>query len=154
MIRAEVLRQIFPYVRQAFLLIGVGVYIASLWFPLFPGWPGWGALLLGWLEILAWRDVGPFVATAWLANPLLFVAWWYGRSIAPRIARVSACLALIFALSYVQFGVTVVTDEAGQGGESPGWSTAFRLWISSMAITLIWTLMPTERREPTEVPRD
>jgi len=56
------------------------------------GWPGWELLAFGWLETPAVATVGPFVAFAWFANPLLFVTWALVLGARHRPAISSACL--------------------------------------------------------------
>jgi hypothetical protein len=62
-----------PFVRNLFLLVSICLYLTSLFFEAIPGTRGITVLLMGWMEFFAFKTVGPFVAFAWLANPLLLL---------------------------------------------------------------------------------
>jgi hypothetical protein len=89
--------------------------------------PCWGLLLIGWLGVFD----GMF---AWLANPLLLVAWVFtavGRS---RTSAVScAIVALGFSLSFLVHN-DILTDEGG--GRSAITEYGWGYWLWNMSIVL------------------
>lgn len=102
---------------RVLVVLSVCMFLASM--PLeaiATGWPGWGVLLLGWLEPLCIQQVGPFVAFGWLANPLLFAAWLATLVGERRLALACAGTGLVVG-ALVLLGHRVVHSE--DGGASP-----------------------------------
>ena len=75
-----------------YIVPSVILYVVCLAFEVFPGWPGVGILMIGWLA------VGQTAAnTLWLANPILFIAWF---------ARRHTVLAMILSLIALGLGIS------------------------------------------------
>lgn len=110
-------------------------------------WPGYAILLFGALAL------GDNPANlAWLANPLLLVAWiatWLGRR---ALAVIAGLAALALAVSFF-FAGTVITNEAGIANPVTGMRLGYWLWLASGAMASVAALLagkpPTNRtREP------
>lgn len=89
---------------------------------------GLGALLVGFLGILFEGGA----AIAWLANPLIIIAWvlpirWIG------IKFISGCIAIFFALYFLTFD-EILKNEAGHMGTITGYASGYWFWTSSMII--------------------
>ena len=57
--------------RRVLVLVSLSLWVASLFFTAVAGSSGLATLAFGWMEVFCVGIVGPFVAFAWLANPLL-----------------------------------------------------------------------------------
>lgn len=86
-----------------------------------------GLLLVGWLGMFD----GVF---AWLANPMLVLAWaaiWFPRL---RFASlIGALIALLFALSFLLHH-DIMANEAGGRAAITGYGWGYWLWIGSMLV--------------------
>jgi hypothetical protein len=113
------------------------------------GWPGYGVLLLGWIESFDVLEVGPFVAFAWFANPLYLVAvvlTVMGRYLyAVRSAVLAACFSASFLL-----GSKVVVAEAGGANELVSYALGYWLWLGSILTICVsaWAGLIEKRDEP------
>jgi hypothetical protein len=101
------------------LVVALALYVASMFLPTFcrearscNDWPGYSALLLGWFEVFLAKDVGPFVALAWLANPFFIVAAVMLALQKYRPAVLWSLLALILSALF-RLGTKVVANEGG-----------------------------------------
>lgn len=91
------------------------------------------AFLIGWLAMLA--NGG---ATAWLANPLLIIAWiLFARN--KKAAWILALVALLLCLSFLNFHV-IIEDEAGHYNPILKVRIGYWLWLSSAAFTFLGSL--------------
>jgi len=124
------------------LALSAVVYLASLTCPQAfcvsgncTAWPGYGALLFGWLTVgQCWAN------STWLANPLLLLAWILivlGRRIP---AAVSAVAALAVSASFLAADKVIVND-GGFELMMTGVRLAYWLWLVSMAIALVAALL-------------
>ena len=128
-------------VYMSLFALGTMTYIFSMILEVFPGWPGFGVLLMGWIQVLSVGDQGPFVAFAWLANPLVIVAWILSFQRKNKAAIASAGSALVLSISFL-LGRHVMTDEAGIGGYSPQQhGPAYDFWLASIAIAFFATIV-------------
>jgi len=137
-------------IRYILLLVGVVLYVASLASEAVTGYGGYFILLFGWAEVGALREVGPAVALAWYANPLLWVAWFLGtvdNTRAREAGRILACMAAFLGLSYIIFGNKVVTNESGMASTLVTSTTGYQLWIASILFATARAFLPSGKRE-------
>ena len=129
--------------RLAHFVLGLslGVYIVCLVPESFcveglcDEWPGYGILLTGFLAVpLSWANA------AWLANPLLFLAW-VAAGLGWRMPAVALSVAAVALSGSFMFADTVVTNEAGLAYPITGLRLGYWLWLSSMAIALVGALL-------------
>lgn len=98
--------------------------LAPAWVANDDPWPGWGALLMGPIGV-------PLGYVAWLANPLLWYAWFAtARGLHSR-AVVSAIFAIVLALSFL-LHQTIPVGSSGEFAFSIRYG--FGLWLISMAL--------------------
>jgi len=94
--------------------------------------------MFGWMEVRALRMVGPFVALAWFANPLLLMTWVLG-TFANRRARnaavVAGALACSLCVGYVVFG-RIAVDGSGIPRNAVHWTTGYGLWLTAIMTAL------------------
>jgi hypothetical protein len=132
-----------PVLVRTALVGAIALYVASLFLPTFcrtagacNDWPGFSVLLIGWFEVLLARDVGPFVALAWLANPL-FVAAVVTLSLGKyRPAMLWSLSALLLGVLF-HFGTKVVANEGGVANAIIGYGSGYWLWVTSFAVLCI-----------------
>ena len=130
-------------VAGAMQVASVLAFLASMFLSVLPGWPGFGVLLMGWMEIPAVVEVGPFVAFSWLANPLLALVWVLFYLKLYRIASVIGALAFVFGLGCL-LGSKVVANEAGIVGSlelGPGYFA----WVISIATAFIGAVLGRDK---------
>ena len=120
--------------------VGLLFYFVALFLPAFclehkscSDWPGFDVLAAGWIEALFVRDVGPFVAFAWYANPvfaaatiLLFRKRYYA-------ATVCAVLATLMAATFL-LGKKVLVSESGDASAIRDYGIGYLIWLMSMAM--------------------
>jgi len=108
------------------------------------GWPGYGVLLFGWIELLCLQQVGPFVAFGWLANPLLFAAWLATLVGKRRPALAYAGAGLVLG-ALVLLGRRVVYSE--DGGSSPlEHGPGYWCWLVALMLGVVGAgLVPKKR---------
>ena len=111
------------------------------------GWPGWGVLFMGWLEPLALPSVGPLVAFAWYANPLVVLAWLFGLACRRKEAIWCAAGATLLSSAFL-CGNRVDTSEAGVAHEITGYAGGYWLWLASAWLALSSTLLIPARKAP------
>lgn len=145
-------------VSLRWLLLGISVisYLLSLTQDTFcsggscHGWPGWGVLVMGWLEPVSLAAVGPFVAFAWYANPLLVASWICCGPVRWRTG--SICLAALACLlsSLFLLGNRVDTSEACISHEITGYAAGYWLWMFSSWLALLsaFLVRAPENRKP------
>jgi hypothetical protein len=95
-----------PSVRNLLLLLSMVLCVTSLFFEAIPGTRGITVLLMGWMEFVALSTVGPFVAFAWLVNPLLLLVLALDSfPIRPfrYVAKVLAIMAAVLSIGYIFF---------------------------------------------------
>ena len=90
------------------------------------------ALLTGWLALFS----SP-AGTAWVANPLLVLSWFFiSRNI--RKALIASILATAASASFLLFG-EIISDEAGHTSEIIGYGSGYWLWLISCCSFMIGT---------------
>ncbi|WP_155631104.1 hypothetical protein [Burkholderia cepacia] len=105
-----------PMGRAATVLLAISVVlylVAMFTAPFRTGAPdphpwadGWQVLLTGWMGLF-------FGIFAWLANPLVFAAWWLIAKRRRTQALALAVLALLFGLSFLTQHRIVVNEAGG-----------------------------------------
>ena len=109
------------------LALSVALYVPSLVLSPFGAYPGWCALLFGWLGIF-----NVLSSVCWLANPLLMLAWAaIGSRQPPRWCFLAAATALVLGGSFL----LMRTALAGEGPPAPigPLRIGYWLWLASMA---------------------
>jgi hypothetical protein len=129
------------------LAVALALYVASMFLPTFcrqagacNDSPGYSALLIGWFEVFLAKDVGPFVALAWLANPLFIAAAVMLALQKYRPAALCSLLALLLGALF-QFGTNVVANEGGVANTIVGYGSGYWIWLSSTAVLCIACLI-------------
>lgn len=124
-------RGVFVGISLALFLISLVLHCFYIDRPDPAAWaPGIALLLVGWLGMFD----GIF---AWLANPLLLLAWtaiWFPRL---RFASFAcALLALLFALSFLLHD-DIMADEGGGRAAITEYSWGYWIWLSSISTMVI-----------------
>ena len=126
--------------RQTVLFLIPLIYSVSFFLPVFDDSPGWQVFLLGiWGCILAPLTVldglskvhlGLFISYAWLANPLLGIAYvkLFGKS--PGRAGKLAVWALVAAAAFGLYSFTWIFEA----GRSQFLGFGYWLWLLSMVL--------------------
>jgi hypothetical protein len=119
------------------LALSVALYIPSLVLSPFGSYPGWFALLFGWLGIF-----NVLSSVCWLANPLLMLAW---AAIGSRQPRRWCFLAAVTALVFGGSFLLMRTAMAGEGSPGPIGPVrlAYWLWLASMVSACCGALVST-----------
>lgn len=139
-----------PFVRNLLLLLSICLYATSLFFEAIPGMGGLTVLLMGWMEFFAIETVGPFVALAWIANPLLLLVWALDSfPVNPfrYTAKVLAIIAVVLGVGYILFGTSLVTDESGAASIRVAVTTGYVLWLGSIVAALIRAFLPRANKK-------
>jgi hypothetical protein len=107
-------------------------------------------LLMGWMEFAAFKIVGPFVAFAWFANPLLLLVLALDSfPIKPfsYVAKVLAIMAAVVSVGYILFGTSIVTDESGAASKRVAVTLGYVLWLGSILAALIRAFLPRANKK-------
>lgn len=132
----------FSWFRLAGMLLSLGIFGVSLTGsgyavgdPANPqSWTScFALLLLGWLGVFQG-------ILAWLANPTLFAAWAFSltkfRWVTLALSVTAALMALTFLLQR-----EMPINEAGHVGPVTALGQGYWIWISSMLLLSVWTLI-------------
>ena len=92
------------------------------------------AFLLGWFGLISTVEGLP-----WLANPLLFLAWFTLRKNI-NTSIILSSLATVLALSFFLFH-SIIVDEAGHFEKIISYKAGYWLWVLSSLSTLIETVV-------------
>jgi hypothetical protein len=103
-------------------------------------WPGWGVLLLGWIEPFSAAQVGPFVAVSWFANPCVVAAWIFAFQSNKGIAVALGAAGLLLGLGFL-LGKLVLVSEAGIPYQITGYAAGYWIWITSLAVALVAAIL-------------
>ncbi|VXB21299.1 cytochrome c oxidase subunit 3 [Massilia sp. 9I] len=119
---------LFSRTERLLFIASFVAYAACLLAPAFVAndapWPGWGVLLMGPIGV-------PLGYVAWLANPLLWYAWFATARGRHARAVVSAIFAILLAFSFLLHQKIPV----GSSGDYPfSIRYGFGLWLFSMAL--------------------
>jgi len=98
-------------------------------------WLGWGVLLNGWIEPAAIRQVGPFVALAWLANPCVGVTWVCAFTGNRFLAMIFGSAGFLFGIAFL-LGRYVLVSASGAGYRITGYAAGYWIWIAGLAVAL------------------
>jgi hypothetical protein len=143
--------------RPILLLISIALWVTSLFLPavwqgtapLDFGNSGFFTLAIGWAEVASGQKVGPFVALAWFANPLIVMALILdslGSKVESKGALILASIAALLCVGYILFGQSVVLDESGNANPVQTFTPGSAFWAASSLTTLIRTLLPPNSR--------
>ena len=87
--------------------------------------------LLGWAAVLSGAGF------SWIANPLLFAAWFtLGKNL--KVSMFLSVFAALISLSFLLFD-SVLDNEAGQQKQIVSYKSGYWLWIASSLCMLIGT---------------
>lgn len=103
------------------------------------------------LLLFGFLGVGSSLANStWLANPLLFLSWYAIEKKWKICAIISAMTALAFAVSF-SFATTLMFGSSPVPAQITGLGAGYWLWVASMAMALLASLlMPDERNAEEE----
>ncbi len=97
-------------------------------------WSGLMCLLVGVFGLFSCR-----AGLTWLANPLLFYAWINFSEYGPSSCYTSLA-ALLIGLSFL-LRKSIIKDEGGNYGTITGYRAGYWLWLASMAVAVLATLV-------------
>ena len=136
--------------NRILLAASIGLYAACLPLGSFcvngecAAWPSWGVLFFAPLGLVSGRAE----SWIWLANPILFAAW-YAIFVRRRLpALVLSTVAQLIGASFLLV-TDVVTNEAGLPFPVTGYGAGYWLWLASMFSACVAALM--SRRERAEL---
>ncbi len=133
--------------RRAVLLLSIGLFITSLTLnsyyldgdkEIFT--PGYVCFIFGILGIF----IGGAGLT-WLANPLLFISWFFVKK-KPIIGIVLSFLSLLISLSFLFFD-EVLVSESGVYSEITGYGIGYWFWITSSFILCVGNVLLIMKRK-------
>ncbi|HTD98059.1 MAG TPA: hypothetical protein VK668_02190 [Mucilaginibacter sp.] len=107
--------------------------------------PGCITLLFGWMGLLVLN--GP--AFCWIANPLLFFAWWYFIRGKTSLSLILSSGATILAACFLLFD-TIIVDEGGGSREITGYCVGYWLWLSAITIMMVGNILIYIFKKPVE----
>jgi hypothetical protein len=137
-------------IDRPFLVMSIFVYVVSLFFEAVKGWPGWSAVLLGWLPLLSFCP-GNFT---WTANPLILAAWlciFFGSR---PLALVLSIASLAVSASFLLCD-RVINNEGGVPAPIGNRSLGYWLWLISMILAAVSAIfvrrknLPNQSTDPT-----
>lgn len=124
--------------RKLLLIIPLGIYLSSLFFPalyikpgLIPGYEfhsGYDVLLLGWLGLIG-------LIVGWYANPLLLLSVIGVLADARKVARYSALAAALLALDTFRV-LKIGLPDNGRTIELVGLGIGAWLWLLAIALMI------------------
>jgi hypothetical protein len=135
------MRSALDTLRKVTLLVSMGLFCLSLffegfyWAPSSPlsAFPGWQLLFFGWSAI-------PHGGVAWLANPVISLAWVFLAL--RRLDRSAGLAALGLALMVSFLFVSSVASMYGETTESVvAYGFGYWLWVASAVVLLIGSLV-------------
>jgi hypothetical protein len=110
--------------------LSVVLYLVSLVLPTGAGF-GLLCLLMGWFELAS----SPLEGVAWLANPLLFLAWGSMAARMGNAARALSVVALVLGGSWIVHH-RAITNEGGDPGNVP-LGVGYWVWLISLVLAAI-----------------
>jgi hypothetical protein len=119
-----------------FAVVSIALYAFSLCLPALPGWPGFWALGAGWFELLVIAKVGPFVALAWFANPVLPACWVALFAGGSRWALGLAIVAVVLSAGFM-LGDHVLLSASGDAEPIVRRGAGYGLWLASTIVALM-----------------
>ena len=128
-------------IKNLTLTLSVGLFIISLTQNPYCTSQGCGETWSG-LAILISGIFGFFLClanTTWLANPLIFFAWFYAKK-DPKTSLILSGIAGLLAISFLFFD-NIITDEAGNISKIVAYKSGYWLWVSSMITMLLGNMV-------------
>jgi hypothetical protein len=93
--------------------------------------------MLGWTQVLATPQVGPFAGFAWLANPAIVATWLLVLTEhGSRRARATALGSVLLAAGFL-LAPALMADEAGHLQPITGHRIGYWLWLTSALVGLL-----------------
>ena len=132
---------------RVFLAASICLFVACLPFDSFcvngecGQWPSYGVLLVGPIGLFS-LTVGNLI---WVANPILFVAWYACYIREKSRAWVLSIAALSIGASFLLVK-DVVTNEAGIPFPVTGYRAGYWLWLASMILACVSALSLSRQR--------
>lgn len=135
-------------IKKILFLSSIGCFFLSLLLPCFylkeGAVYGYDALFNGWIGVIAG---GAFLC--WLANPLLFGAWYYFfRNY--TMALLSSGLSLLFSFGFL-FYDQIQTSESGQHSAIFSLGPGYWFWLLSTVILFFGNLWLRVRSMPMQI---
>ncbi|MBS7788300.1 hypothetical protein KIH23_13410 [Flavobacterium sp. CYK-55] len=90
------------------------------------------SFLLGWLDLN-----GPGIS--WLANPFLFLSWFFLNNKKVKLSILSSLMSTGFSVSFLFFD-KIALDEAVNYGKILGYGSGYWLWVTSCLVSFIGTV--------------
>jgi hypothetical protein len=140
------MRRLQEFLHMPLFALGVMIYIFSMITEVVPNYPGWFVLLFGWFHLVTIAE-DPFVALAWLANPLLIAAWIFSFKRMNKTAVGTAGAALAFSALFL-LGHGVLVNEAGGTLPPKQHGIGYDAWLASITIAFTATIVrATQERD-------
>ena len=80
---------------------------------------------------------------AWLANPLILLAWVTAKS--PKFSLILSIIALTIGISFLFFD-EIIRDEAGHYGKITGYKAGYYLWNLSFISMIVRNYLKLKHR--------
>jgi hypothetical protein len=134
---------------KGLLLLSVALYIACLAMDSFclatcSDWPGIGVLIVGALGVPLFGS-----NLLWLANPALFVAWFFIWQRQGVWASILGGVALALAAAFMLVD-SIVASESGMPSRITGLALGYWVWLASIAAACgaagILTIVPQKSK--------
>jgi hypothetical protein len=118
--------------QNPYLWLSLGLFILCLCFSAYDvGFPsgersdgrGFHLLLVGWMGVLAGIP-------AWLANPVLVLAWYVALRRMHQLSFILSLVALVLMLSFLAVS-EVEGSASGQPSPVTGYGVGYWLWVAS-----------------------
>ena len=136
------------------LIVGVSIalYIACLFFESFqiagvetPYSPSYEMFKVGWLALLSGM-------VAWLANPLLYLSWFFAILSKDKVTMVTSVLAAALALSFMLHDTIVVGTNPAKQAAIVGYGLGYWLWLASALTMGVGSMIILIRNRPSLPP--
>jgi hypothetical protein len=132
-------------VGRLFLGMSLLAYAVSLFLQAIRGWPGWSAVLLGWLTLLSFCPAN----FTWLANPLVLIAWGLIFRGDRRWAIIFSIFAVGLAASFLLCD-RVINNEGGAPEPIGERLSGYWLWLCSMILAAISSFTLNRKSKPNQ----
>jgi hypothetical protein len=128
-----------------FLIVGISIilYISCLFFDSFqiagvekPFAPSYEMFQVGWIAVLSGM-------LAWLANPLLYISWFFALLDKDKVTLITSMVAMALALSFMLHDTIVVkkTGETVATAAIVGYGLGYWLWLASAVFMALGSIV-------------